>query len=203
PPAANGITVAPHAAQVNGWLAPRPVNSFIASGYGPNLRATRLGPPWSAVPAQGPEPVTAALGTAARWRRGSGGRHGPQWAALELLVASGLAVRRLVGAGDHLFAIVDLRVATRDRIGLAGPNGSGKSTLLRLLAFEVSPTEGTVVRAPGVSTALLHQDAGHRLLSAGHGRPGTEAPRHSTVWQVAAAALTEAERAERRLREAE
>lgn len=134
---------------------------------------------------------------------------------MELLVASALAVRRAGAAADYLFAGVDLRLATGQRAGLAGPNGSGKSTLLRLLALEAAPDEGAVMRAPGVRTALLGQDAGRRLLDhsvAGRlldraGQPtrlsSEPAGADLTVWQVAAAALVEVESIESRLHEFE
>jgi len=126
-----------------------------------------------------------------------------------------LAVLRGAAAADHLFEGVDLRLATGSRVGLTGPNGSGKSTLLRLLAREAAPDEGTVVRAPGVRTALLDQDAGRRLLvpDAGCGSfdpvnvsarlPSEPVAVDATVWQVAAAALVEVERIEGLLRELE
>ncbi len=60
-------------------------------------------------------------------------------------------------AGVELFAGVDLRLSTGDRVGLVGANGSGKSTLLRLLAGEVAPSSGGVRRAPGVRIGLLPQ----------------------------------------------
>ncbi len=73
---------------------------------------------------------------------------------MELLSAANVAFDV---AGAELFAGVDLRLATGDRVGLVGANGSGKSTLLRLLAAEVAPSSGSVRRAPGVSIGLLAQ----------------------------------------------
>ncbi|HET8986020.1 MAG TPA: ATP-binding cassette domain-containing protein, partial [Trueperaceae bacterium] len=111
---------------------------------------------------------------------------------MELLVASAVAARRVTAAADYLFEGVDLRLFAGSRVGLVGANGSGKSTLLRLLASQAAPDEGAVVRAPGVRTALLDQDAGRGLVD-----------EHGTVWQVAARALVEVERIESRLREVE
>ncbi|GGM74827.1 ABC transporter ATP-binding protein [Longimycelium tulufanense] len=48
---------------------------------------------------------------------------------------------------------VDLNVPAGERIGLIAPNGVGKSTLLRVLAGELPPEEGRVVRRP--ATAIV------------------------------------------------
>lgn len=52
---------------------------------------------------------------------------------------------------------VSLGVDTGDRIGIVGRNGDGKSTLLKVLAGEVQPTEGRVIRTNGVRVGLLSQ----------------------------------------------
>lgn len=46
----------------------------------------------------------------------------------------------------ELFHGLSLRVHQGDRIGLVGVNGSGKTTLLRLMAGELEPGEGRIVR---------------------------------------------------------
>ena len=66
---------------------------------------------------------------------------------MELLRAEEVSFR--YGAADTLRG-VSLNVQTGQKLGLVGPNGSGKSTLLRLLAGELTPEEGRVVRAPGL-----------------------------------------------------
>jgi ATP-binding cassette subfamily F protein uup len=51
----------------------------------------------------------------------------------------------------------DLQIEQGERIGLVGRNGEGKSTLLEILAGEVEPEAGAVVRAPSLRVALLPQ----------------------------------------------
>ena len=62
--------------------------------------------------------------------------------------------------GDLLFSGLDLVVGDGDRIGVVGPNGAGKTTLLRVLAGELAPTAGTVVRGPGTRVAYVAQQVG-------------------------------------------
>ena len=52
---------------------------------------------------------------------------------------------------------VSLGVDTGDRIGIVGRNGDGKSTLLALLAGELPPQEGRVIRTSGVEVGVLGQ----------------------------------------------
>ena len=49
---------------------------------------------------------------------------------------------------------VDLTVSTGDRHGVVAPNGVGKSTLLRVIAGELAPESGVVVRAPASASVL-------------------------------------------------
>src|SRR3989344_99450 len=44
------------------------------------------------------------------------------------------------------------------RVGLVGLNGTGKSTLLKILAGELNPDSGTVVRSKGVVVGYMPQD---------------------------------------------
>jgi ATP-binding cassette subfamily F protein 3 len=57
--------------------------------------------------------------------------------------------RAAAGYGERtVLSGLRLALAPGDRIGLLGPNGAGKSTLTRLLAGELAPQSGAVVRSP-------------------------------------------------------
>ncbi len=75
-----------------------------------------------------------------------------------------------------------------EKVGLVGANGAGKTTLLELLAGNLTPTEGRIIRLPGVRVAYAEQH--------------TERWR-GTVWRVAETGLGEVRRLEVALRDAE
>ncbi|MET0234590.1 MAG: ABC-F family ATP-binding cassette domain-containing protein [Kibdelosporangium sp.] len=54
--------------------------------------------------------------------------------------------------------IGSLDVVTGDRLMISGSNGAGKSTLLHVLAGQLTPDGGEVLRASGVRVGLLEQD---------------------------------------------
>ncbi len=60
--------------------------------------------------------------------------------------------------GDPLLAEVCLHVERGDCACLVGRNGAGKSTLLKIIAGDIEPDEGDVLRAPGLRVAYLPQD---------------------------------------------
>ena len=62
--------------------------------------------------------------------------------------------------GRVLFSGLDLVLSPGTKLGLLGPNGSGKTTLIRLLAGEMEPDSGEIVRADGLRTVLFDQARG-------------------------------------------
>jgi ATP-binding cassette subfamily F protein uup len=79
--------------------------------------------------------------------------------------ASGRQTRKLLDGkrlakslgGRTLFKDLDLVLRPGRRLGLLGPNGSGKTTLIRLLAGEIEPDAGQVVRAEGLKVVWFEQ----------------------------------------------
>ncbi|PWA78233.1 hypothetical protein CTI12_AA219460 [Artemisia annua] len=51
------------------------------------------------------------------------------------------------GEKDFKLSGIDARIDMGTRIAIMGPNGAGKSTLLKLLAKELKPTEGEVIKS--------------------------------------------------------
>lgn len=60
--------------------------------------------------------------------------------------------------GKPLLDHMGFRIEEGERIGLLGRNGSGKSTLMRMLAGELLPDSGEIIRNSQVRAALLPQD---------------------------------------------
>jgi ATP-binding cassette subfamily F protein 3 len=58
----------------------------------------------------------------------------------------------------YLYKNISLFIDKGHKIGLTGKNGAGKSTLLRLIAGEIQPTEGTIVKNKELSIGYLTQD---------------------------------------------
>lgn len=57
-----------------------------------------------------------------------------------------------------LYKNISLFLDRGDKIGLTGKNGVGKSTLLRLIAGDITPTEGAVIREKNLRIGYLTQD---------------------------------------------
>jgi ATPase subunit of ABC transporter with duplicated ATPase domains len=70
---------------------------------------------------------------------------------------SGQIMLRNVSVGfgaRRVLAGITLTVSAGDRIGIVAPNGVGKSTLLKVLAGDLAPESGDVVRAPSTVNVL-------------------------------------------------
>ncbi|OGR33066.1 MAG: ABC transporter ATP-binding protein [Desulfuromonadales bacterium GWC2_61_20] len=65
----------------------------------------------------------------------------------------------LAFGGPPLLAGVDLTIEPGERLCLLGRNGCGKSTLLKLLAGELRPDGGEILRPQGLKVALVTQEA--------------------------------------------
>ncbi len=59
--------------------------------------------------------------------------------------------------GNRVLRDVTIAVQSGEIVTLVGPNGAGKSTLLRLLIGALRPTEGEVIRAPGLVFGYVPQ----------------------------------------------
>lgn len=64
----------------------------------------------------------------------------------------------LAYGGAPLLDGVDLQVEQGERLALVGRNGSGKSSLMRLIAGEILPDGGEVLRTSGLKVARLAQE---------------------------------------------
>lgn len=60
-------------------------------------------------------------------------------------------------AGRPLLDGVSLQIRRNERVGLVGRNGQGKSTLLSVIAGDLMPDAGEIIREAGTRTALLEQ----------------------------------------------
>ena len=92
--------------------------------------------------------------------------------AMTQIALSGVAVE----FGDTtVLRDVTFTVASGEKWGIIGRNGTGKTTLFNLITGVLSPTRGTVMRAPGTRVTVLEQ---HRDFGDA-----------TTVWQAVAGAF--------------
>lgn len=63
----------------------------------------------------------------------------------------------LAGSDRTLLEDLSLTIATGDRVGVVGINGTGKSTLLKIIAGDLAPDSGLIVRGRDVRVARLEQ----------------------------------------------
>jgi len=72
-----------------------------------------------------------------------------------------LALRniQLAFGGPPLLEGVNLQIEEGDRLCLLGRNGTGKSTLLKILAGDLPPDTGEIIRQQGLRTAVVTQES--------------------------------------------
>ena len=81
--------------------------------------------------------------------------HGGREECMSLLSLTGLSFRYL--STIELFRDATFSIGQGDCLALVGTNGAGKSTLLRILAGELKPTSGRVVRRKDLRVATAEQ----------------------------------------------
>ena len=64
----------------------------------------------------------------------------------------------LAFGGPSVLDGVSLSVSKGLRAALTGRNGEGKSTLMKVIAGELEPDSGEIVRAPGLKTVYVSQE---------------------------------------------
>ena len=62
-----------------------------------------------------------------------------------------------------LFTNLHFALNKGDRIALVGINGTGKSTLLKILAEQIVPTTGKVVKERGIKVGFLSQEPSFKV----------------------------------------
>jgi ATP-binding cassette subfamily F protein uup len=94
-----------------------------------------------------------------QYRNSAGGAAGIDFVATgrqTRKLLTGVGLTKAMG-GRTLFRGLDFELTPGTKLGLLGPNGSGKSTLLRLLAGDLVPDQGTMLRAEGLRSITFEQ----------------------------------------------
>lgn len=74
-------------------------------------------------------------------------------------VMMGLEQISLAFGNVEVLVNISFSVSTGERVGLVGPNGSGKTTQLRILAGDLPPTSGTIVKSSqNLRVSFLRQE---------------------------------------------
>ncbi len=60
--------------------------------------------------------------------------------------------------GKYLFQNINYKINSGDKISLVGANGSGKTSLLRIIANELHPESGKVIKQKGINLGYLPQE---------------------------------------------
>lgn len=68
--------------------------------------------------------------------------------------------------GELVLEGISLQIERGEQVGLLGRNGVGKSTLLKIIAGELAPDEGDIIRQQGLRVAYLTQEVPQELAGA-------------------------------------
>ncbi len=79
---------------------------------------------------------------------------------MRLLTVNNVSIRF---GGPLILDHADLNIETGERIGLVGRNGSGKSSLMRIIAGEITPDDGGVIKNGDIRISLLPQEVPDNL----------------------------------------
>ena len=60
--------------------------------------------------------------------------------------------------GKYLFQNINYKINSGDKISLVGANGSGKTSLLKIIADELQPESGKVIKQKGINIGYLPQE---------------------------------------------
>ncbi|WP_003540222.1 ABC-F family ATP-binding cassette domain-containing protein [Desulfotomaculum nigrificans] len=76
-----------------------------------------------------------------------------------MILLQAININKYFGA-KQILKNVNLTVQAGQKVGLVGVNGAGKSTLLKILTGQLTPDDGEITRATGLTLGYLAQDTG-------------------------------------------